>query len=427
MDRASQQIAVTGEAMDRVITRQHGRKYIKAAAVLSIVVLAGAMLWWAMPAGLEVRTNGVQIATVEKGVFEDKIIVRANAVPLRSVILDSVESGRVEEVAVQDGAVVQAGKLLFKLSNSQRNIELLARQAELAQQISNLSNLKVAEQASRSDHVRRLAELKYALEQASKKNSRDIALSRQGFFSAAALEESKDGLLQRQRDLEDEQTSARTDAQVRNDAIKQMEGAIKGLESGLVLVKKAVEALAVRAPSAGRLTGFNLQVGETVRTGDRVGRIDEPSLFKLAAQVDEFYLGRATVGRDGVVRLGVQAFPVKVSNVFPQIKDGKFSIEFTFANKQPEQLSPGQSGDIQLVLGEPSPAVYLPNGNFLNDSGGAWVFVVSGDQAERKSIRVGRRNAGQVEILEGLSPGEKVIISSYATYVKSQRLTLVRE
>jgi len=370
----------------------------------------------------------VRIGSVEKGIFLDQIVVRANAAPLDSVLLDAVDGGRVEQVLVQDGALVAQGQLLFRLSNPQRNLELLARQAEHAQQISNLSNLRVQQEASRTDHQRRLDDLQFALAQAEKQHGRDVRMAARGFISQAALEESDDKLAQQRHLLQQEGSSNMVEDQVRHDALAQLGSAIDGLQAGLALVRGTLAALAVRAPVAGRLTDFRLQVGETVVAGKHLGRIDDPRQFKLVAQVDEFYLNRVAVGRHASVALDGHDYPAAISALYPQITDGRFSVALRFSGGQPPALNPGQSLDAQITLGEPAPALLLPNGAFVNDSGGAWAFVLQPDgrHALRQPIRVGRRNNEQIEVLAGLAPGQRVIVSGYAAYGKSVKLDLTQ-
>lgn len=414
--------------MDSALPKRRGKRIAVAAGAAVLLAAFGAALWSLVPRGLQVAAQDVRIATVEKGVFRDDIVVRASAEPLNSVILDSVESGRVEEVFARDGALVRKGQLLFRLSNPQRNLELLARQAEHAQQISNMSNLRVAQQASQTDHRRRLSDLEFALAQAEKQHDRNLKLAGQGFISSVALEESQDKVEQQRRAAALEREAAATETDVKRDALAQLENAIRELRSGLNLVNATVEALAVRAPADGMLTGFRLQVGETVKTDQHIGRIDDPNRFKLAAQVDEFYLNRVAVGRAGSVKQGEAAYPVGVSTIYPQIREGRFTVEMVFTKGQPPVLSPGQSLDAQITLGEPAGAILLPNGAFVNDSGGAWVFVVAGDgvNAARRAVRVGRRSNSQIEIMSGLAPGEQVIVSAYAAFGKAGRIQLTK-
>ena len=414
--------------MDTPLPKRRGKRIAIAAGAAVLVAAFGAALWSLVPRGLQVAAQDVRIAAVEKGVFRDDIVVRASAEPLNSVILDSVESGRVEEVFAKDGALVNKGQLLFRLSNPQRNLELLARQAEHAQQISNMSNLRVAQEASQTDHRRRLSDLEFALAQAEKQHARNLKLAAQGFISSVALEESQDKVDQQRRAARLEREATATEVDVKRDALAQLENAIRELRSGLTLVNATVEALAVRAPVDGMLTGFRLQVGETVKTDQHIGRIDDPNRFKLAAQVDEFYLNRVAVGRLGSVKQGEAAYPVSVSTIYPQIKEGRFTVEMVFTKGQPPVLSPGQSLDAQITLGEPASATLLPNGAFVNDSGGAWVFVVERDgvNASRRAVRVGRRSNSQIEIRSGLAPGEQVIVSGYAAFGKAERIQLTK-
>ena len=414
--------------MDQPVVRKRGKRYAVIGGAVLLAAIACAVLWSFVPRGLQVAAEDVRIASVEKGVFRDDIVVRAIAEPLNSVILDSVESGRVEEVIAKDGAMVAKGELLFRLSNPQRNLELLARQAEHAQQISNLSTLRLAQEASQSEHRRRLSELEFALAQGEKQHARNLKLSSQGFISSVALEESQDRVAQQRHAVVLEREAISAEVKVKRDALAQLEKATRELSSGLALVGATVEALAVRAPTAGMLTGFRLQVGQTVKTDQHIGRIDDPNRFKLAAQVDEFYLNRVAVGRQGTVRQGDTAWPVAVSTIYPQIKEGRFTVEMVFAKGQPPVLSPGQSLDAQITLGEPANALLLPNGAFVNDSGGAWVFVLAanGEDAQRRAVRLGRRSNSQIEILAGLAPGDKVIVSGYATFGKAERLQLTK-
>ena len=414
--------------MDVRIPVRRGRRAVRAGALLAAGALAAFAAWQALPHGLQVAARDVRIARVAPVVFRDEIVVRASAEPLRAIVLDSVESGRVEEVVAHDGQRVAKGDLLFRLSNPQRNLELLARQTEYAQQISNLATLRVAQEASRTDHQRRLADLEFALEQARKQHARNASLAARGFLSTAALEDAADKLAQQRRLLDDERASSAAEEQVRGRVLLQIEGVIAGLQAGLKLVNATVDALAVRAPAAGVLTDFRLLVGETVRPDQRIGRIDDPQRFKLVAQVDEFYLSRVTTGRPGLAVQDGARYPLRVATIYPQVKDGRFTVEMVFTGPQPPVISPGQGLDARVTLGEPARALLLPQGAYAGDGGGAWVFVAAPDgrHAERRTVRLGRRNDTQVEVLSGLAAGEDVIVSGYTSFGKAGRLELTK-
>jgi HlyD family secretion protein len=413
--------------MDQPLPPRRRRRLLLAMGLVLPAAMAAGLLWQAMPDGLQVARAEVRTAVVERGLYRDELLLRASVVPLHSVILDAVESGRVEQVDVRDGALVQQGQMLFRLSNAQRRLESLAREAEHAQHVSNLMNLRVGLELARAERQRRLADLAHALRLAELRHGRNIAMAHQGFLSAAALEESAEHLAQQRRlHAQEAESSTRADATQR-DAIRQMEAASARLSAGLRLVQAGVQALAVRAPVAGRLTDFRLQVGETIRLDQHLGRIDDASRFKLTALVDEYYLNRVASGQAAVAVIGGQTHALTVTRVYPQIKDGRFSIELEFAASPQGSLSPGQSLETRITLGGSSQALLLPNDAFASDGDGAQVFVLreAGRLAERRPLRMGRRNQSQIEVLSGLAPGETVIASSTSRFRGAERLELI--
>jgi HlyD family secretion protein len=416
---------VTGAAMDRPLPKRRPN-YAALAAGALLVLGCIAAISRLVPNGLRVAEGDIRIATVQQGMFRNDVVVRSTAAPLHTIMLDALESGRVEEVLVNDGALVAKDALLFRLSNPQLRLNLVAREADRTQQISNLSTLRVSIETSQTEHQRRMLDLNFALAQAEKQYTRNASLAKTGVIAAVTLEESLDRLAQQRQVLEGEKTRAVIEMRIKRDGVRQMEQAIEQLDAGLKVVNDAIEGLAVRAPIAGRLTDFRLQLGEIVKSEQRIGRIDDPSQFKLTAQIDEYFLGSVSTGKKGSVNVNGRDYVVEVSRVFPQITDGRFLIELLFIGETPPEMSPGQSAETRITLGGTSPGLILPNDEFLNDSGGTSVFVLAPDgrSAERRRARVGRRNNNQVEVTSGLAPGERVIVSTYAGFGKAERLRI---
>lgn len=393
-------------------------------AVALVLAGASAAIWQLVPRGLQVAANDIRIATVQQRLFRNDIVVRSKVAPLHTVMLDALESGRVEEIVATDGVLVNKGDLLFRLSNPQLRLDLVAREADRAQQISNLSLLRVALEGAETEHQRRVLDLRVGLAQMQRQHARYEALVEQGYISKATLEDLQGRLAQQRQSVDDEQKRSAIEMRIKRDGVRQMDQAIERLDAGLKVVNDSIDGLAVRAPIAGRLTDFRLQLGEIVKPEQRIGRIDDPTRFKLAAEIDEYFLGSVSLGKRGYVRAGGRDYSVAITRVYPQIKDGRFTTELSFIDGAPGGLNPGQSLETRITLGETSPALILPNDAFLNDTGGVWVFAVArdGKTAERRAIRVGRRNTGQVEIASGLAPGERVIVSTYAPYGNAREL-----
>jgi HlyD family secretion protein len=198
------------------------------------------------------------------------------------------------------------------------------------------------------------------------------------------------------------------------------------LKRNLKVAQKNLENLNVKAPVAGKLTAFDVEIGQSLTRGERIGQIDDPAHFKVTANIDEFYLGRVDLGQIANVTIGDGNYTLRVSKVYPQVTNGTFEVDLVFISDEPGTIRRGQTLQLNLQLGDPSRSVMIPNGAFYQDTGGNWIFVISpdGDQAIRRNIRLGRRNVRYIEVIEGLKPGEMVITSPYTNYIDIDRLEL---
>jgi HlyD family secretion protein len=416
----------SGAAMDRVVSRSRRPPLTRLVVGTLLSCLAGYALWALMPRGLAANAADIDSALVQPGTFRDELTSRVTVAPLASVVLDATEGGRVEAVLVKDGASVKQGELLFRLSNPQRAQEVMARSADMAQQLANLSGMRAQLAASRLAQRRELAAIEYEVDRAAKAHARNVDLAKSGFLSDAAVEESADRLRQQQRLLAQLKADGNAELDTREQSVRQMDSVIAGLGDQLKLTRANAEALAVRAPVDGRLTGFALQQGESVKPGDRVGRIDSAERFKLQARIDEFYLPRLALGQTGSVLHQGQELKLTLTRIDPQVKDGRFGIELEFADAANAPLQAGQTLDARLTLGDSAQALILADGPFYADSGGAWVYVIAADgaSAERRAIQLGRRAAGRIEVLAGLQAGERVIVSGVQRFGDAARLRI---
>jgi HlyD family secretion protein len=163
-----------------------------------------------------------------------------------------------------------------------------------------------------------------------------------------------------------------------------------------------------------------------MQKGARLGQVDSPGRNRLTAGIDEFYLGRIEPGQKASLELDGKTHPLKVSKIYPQVSNGQFEVDLVFTGPEPQGLQRGQTLQARLILGDPSPAKLIPNGSWYNETGGNWIFVVTPDgrSAERREVRLGRRNADFVEVIEGLDAGERVITSPYTGLGDKTRLEL---
>ena len=419
--------AVSGDAMDRVVHRKMIDKRILIAGAAGIALLLIVLFWLFAPrsGSQSVSADRLAISVVEKGVFEDFLPLRARVTPLNTVYLDAVEGGRVEQLAVEDGANVTKGQLLAVLSNADLQLSTLARQTEVEQQLNNMRSQELALQQNRSTNLRDLNQAETDLAKAQRQYDLQKPLAERGFVSKKQFNDTSDDLTYQRKRLAILKRSIAQDEALQANQLAQLRASASSLNSSLAIARGSLNQLNIRAPATGQLSGFTIQLGQSLQQGERLGQIDSAGGNKLVADVDEFYLGRVQRGQAATVDAEGRTYRMRVAKVLPQVRNGQFQVELVFDGAEPQSIQRGQTLQIKLTLGDSSRAVLIPNGAFFNDTGGQWIFVVDrgGNSATRRQIQIGRKNADFIEVLGGLKPGEKVITSSYSGLVDKDHLT----
>jgi len=420
--------AVSGSQMDKVVERRGLSRNVKIAIGAGTVFVLALLFWWFMPgAGSQTVTkNRLTISTVQTGRFEDFIPLRAKVTPLLTVYIDSIEGGRVDKVLVEDGTDVVAGQPIAMLSNAELQLSTLARQTEVEQQINNMRSQELALSQTRLANERAILDAQLALTTARRQYEREAPLAAKGYVSGKQFNDTADNYQYQQRRLAVLQRSQASDERLQSGQLDQQKASMKSMSAGLGIARTNLDALNLKAPVTGKLSGFSIQIGQSLQRGERIGQIDSPGKNKLQAGVDEFYLGRVQVNQSASVDWNGKTFRARVMKIYPQVQNGQFQVDLQFLGDEPQGVQRGQTLQAKLTLGDPAPAKLIPNGAFYNESGGAYVFVVApdGNSAVKRQVRLGRRNPDYIEVLDGLDAGERVITSPYTGFADKDRLDL---
>ena len=421
-------MGISGQGMDRRVEKKasYGRYGLYAAGGVAILLFA----WWFvdMLAGgrsLSVNSQRITESPVTTGTYEDFIPLRGRLVPRSTVFLDAIEGGRVEQILVEDGALVNAGDPIAVLSNTNLQLEVLGREAAVTEQLNNMRTIELQLEQNRLSHKRNLVEIDYQITRLTREISRQRELIAKNLVSQSTIDQLEDELTYYQRRREITLESQVTDARMQEQQLRQLREAGAQLQAGLGFARKNLEDLAVRAPVAGKLSGFNIEIGQSIMRGGRLGQIDDPDGYKLNVEISEYYLSRVDLQQVAIAEHNGRDLGLQVSKIYPDVSEGQFKVDMLF-DEDPDGLRRGQTLQVRLTLGDDSAAVLIPNGSFYQDTGGNWVFVVSpdGSEAIKRSVRMGRRNEAFIEVLDGLEPGETVITSPYTSFVGMDRLKL---
>ncbi len=288
-------MGMSGQGMDRKVAKKTpiGRNVAYAAAGLLIMAFA----WWLIDMlmsgrSLSINSQRITVSAVTVGTFEDFIPLRGRLVPRSTVYLDAIEGGRVDEILVEDGAVVEAGDLVAVLSNTNLQLEVLGREAAVTEQLNNMRTIELQLEQNRLSHKRNLVEIDYQITRLSRAIGRQTELVSKDLVSQSTLDELQDELSYFRNRREITLESQATDTRMQEQQLKQLREAGNQLQAGLGFARKNLEDLNVRAPLPGKLSGFNIEVGQSIVRGGRLGQIDDPDGYKLNVKIDEYYLGR---------------------------------------------------------------------------------------------------------------------------------------
>ncbi|TPH12274.1 efflux RND transporter periplasmic adaptor subunit [Litorilituus lipolyticus] len=374
---------------------------------------------------LAVNSNRIVVSSVTRGTFEDFIPVRGRISPAKTVYLDAIEGGRVERILVEDGVELKAGDLIVELSNASLQLNVLGNEARVAEQLNNMRSIELSLEQNRLRHKSNIIDIEYQIKLLTRQLQREQELVASGAVIQSKLDDTKDTLQWYKNRLAVTLESQASDTRMQQSQLVFLKETSERLESNLAISRQNLENMNVRAPVDGKLSGFNVEVGQSIGRGERLGQIDTPNDYKVTAFIDEFYLGRVDIGQ----RAMYQDYPLTISKIYPQVQNGQFEVDFTFVSEQPSGIRRGQTIQTKLTLGDASKATLIPNGAFYQDTGGNWIFVVndSGEEAVRRPVRLGRRNNQFIEVLDGLEAGERVVTSPYNSYQDMQRLKLTAE
>jgi HlyD family secretion protein len=417
------------ERMDKPIAKKKGLQK-KHFGYIGIAIAAIVLIYMAFFADrtstYKVEKDKLIVETVIEDQFNDYITVPGTVEPITIIYLDAQEGGRVEEKVIEEGSMVKKGEIILRLSNPDLHLNILDSEAQLAEKENFLRNTQVTMEQERLSIKRELINLKYDIERKERNYQQNVILMKDNLISREEFIRSKEDLdmARQSQDLFNERQ--RQDSIFRSVQVNTITSNLENMRKNLQLVRERAENLNVRAPVDGQLGLLVPEIGQSISRGANMGQINVLTSYKVVAQIDEHYIDRvrtqltATLDRQG------SAFDLVVRRVYPEVRNGTFEIDMIFRDSMPDNIRTGQTYYTSLQLGQPKVSVLVPIGGFFQETGGQWIFVLDPTEsfATRRNISIGRKNPKYYEVLDGLRPGEKVIVSGYETFGKNEKLIL---
>lgn len=375
---------------------------------------------------LRVNAETITVNAVKFGEFNDYIRVSGQVQPMTTIQLSPQEGGLVEQIVMEEGSHVNQGDVIVVLSNENLDLQILNSEAELAEKENILRNTLIS-----------MEQQKLSLQQERLQLNVDVRRAKRDYDSKKALYNdqliAKEDFLQAEEDyqlaldkLELVKNRARQDSLYRSVEIEQMNESLANMRINMQMIRKRKDNLSIKAPIDGELGLLDVVLGQSVGAGTKIGQINNLESYKIEAQIDEHYIDRVMTGLSATFERQGETFDALLRKVYPEVRDGKFKADFKFDGEQPENIRSGQTYYLNLQLGQPTEGIIIPRGSFYQKTGGKWIYVVSDDgtKATKREIRIGRQNPQYYEVLEGLSEGEKVIVSGYDNFGENDVLIM---
>lgn len=408
----------------KIVKKKSKLKLILIITVSALAVLVFGWYFLNQKKTFNVKLEDIQTDVVTKGKFEDMLMVTAQTQSLNSSLVNVLEGGAVKEIFAEDGQMLTKGEPIARVYNPNTEFNYLNQETGIMQQISQMrsSLLELKNQEFNQDKELLQSQNDYntALQAYNlQKRLYDAEIGKKTDYDMA----SQNLNYQKQRKQIVEKGSA-NEKTSRNCQFAAINNSIDQMEKSLDILRSNKNNFLIMAPVSGRLSSFNISLGQNLTTGESIGKIDLMGGYKLIAKVDEYYINKLQVGIKGSLESNAKQYEVIISKILPEVKDGQFSVELNFIDAKIENLKIGMTFGVKLKLSVDTQSMMIPKGNFYKDTNGKWIFVLKNNKAEKRDISLGRENPMYYEVVSGLKAGETVITSDYSELKKYEILDI---
>ena len=381
------------------------------------------------PRKLKVDADDYRMAEAAEAPFMEYVDVEGLVQPIQTIKLNALESGFVERIVAEEGAMLQVGDTILVLSNPDLLRAIDEEQAEWENMQRNYREQEI-EMEQRSLTLRQQAlDAEHQMSSLDKTLKQSREEYRMGIKSKAELDV-----------IEEDYNYQRKKAELQMQSLRHDSVATR-LKREMVLANREASSrkfsrstrrtsnLIVRATTSGQLSFLNVTTGQQVSAGSSIGEIKVLTEYKVHTSLSEYYIDRITTGLPANIQYQEKKYPLRISKVVLEVKDRNFMCDLVFTADKPSNIRLGKSYRVQIELGRPETSLVIPRGDFYQHTSGRWIYRLSpdGKTARKTPIEIGRQNPQQYEILSGLAPGDKVLISGYDKFGDIEELVIKQD
>ncbi len=411
-----------------VVEAKRKRRLILIGSGVAAALLVTLGLSRLKPAAPTVEKSTVWIEAVKRGPMLRQVRGPGSLVPVPEGIrhITAATDGRVERLLVQPGAVVQADTVLLEMSNPELARDALDAEWQLKAVQAEAANVRVRIERELMDQQAAAATVESDFHQAELQAETNEQLYKEGLVAGLTLKISqvRSQELATRNEIEKKRLAVYADsARAQNDVQQAHVEQLRALSN---LKRSQVEGLRVRAGIDGVLQELPLQVGQRVAQGSTLARVVQPEKLKAQLRIAETQAKDIEIGQSASIDTRNGIVPGRVSRVDPAAQNGTVTVDVALEGALPKGARPDLSVDGTVELDRLADVVFVGRPAFGQEQSQVSLFRVNGDgdEATRVKVRLGKSSVSTVQVLEGLQPGERVILSDMSAWDSYDRVRL---
>lgn len=396
--------------------------WLAGAAVAAVLLLGWLLSGWLGSAGA-VSAERLRVAEASRGLLVRDASANGRVVAAVSPTLYAPAGGTVT-LKILAGDTVEAGQVLAEIDSPELLNELQREQATLAQLEAEVARQRIlarkasllAQREADDAEVTRLAA------------TRDLQRAQRGFELGAIPEveylRAKDAMASADIRAKHAGSAATLEAQDVALGLKTQEQSLERQRLLTANLERRVDELNVRAPVAGIIGTLSVADRAVVVTNAPLMTVVDLSRLEVELEMPESYAEDLGLGMAAEVRIGGATQAGTISAISPEVVNNQVLVRVRFDGEQPAGLRQNQRVSARVLFEEKPDVVKVARGPFVEQHGGRYAYVVEDGIAVRRPIRLGATSVGEVEILEGIEPGERVVISGTDTFEDAERVAI---
>lgn len=411
------------EILKEIRKKERNKKIIRFSAIAVTIVVVISILISLMRTG--VKKKDIILSAVDQGTIEVSVSASGKVAPAFEEIITSPINSRIVEVYRRGGDSVDVGTPILKLDLQSTETEYKKLLDEEEMRRYKLEQLRVNNQTKLSDMAMQIKVSAMKLNRMKVELRNEHYLDSLGAGTTDKVRQAELSYNVAQLEYEQLKQQYDNEKEVAAAELKVQELDFNIFRKNLAEMKRTLDDAQIRSPRKAILTYINNQVGAQVPQGGQVAIISDLSHFKVEGEIADTYGDRVAAGGKAIVKIGTEKLEGVVSSVTPLSKNGVISFSVQLMDDNNRRLRSGLKTDVYVMNAVKEDVMRIANASYYVGRGEYDLFVMtSDDEIVKRKVQLGDSNFEFVEVVSGLQPGDRVVVSDMSQYKNKTKLKL---